>query len=60
MQLGCTMAAEAASWTKESENEKENNGDREEREGINMWGKFLLGNLPNRQAVVAVTVFHAQ
>ena len=54
------MGAEAASWTKESENEKENNGDREEREGINMWGKFLLGNLPNRQAVVAVTVFHAQ
>ena len=33
------MAAEAASWTKESENEKENNGDREEREGINLCGQ---------------------
>ena len=31
LQLGCTMGAEAASRTEESENEKEKNGDREEK-----------------------------
>ena len=58
LQLGCTMGAEAASRTEESENKKEKNRDREEREGINMWGKFLPGDLPNKQA--AATVLHAQ